>query len=1226
MNDIPFLRTTRTQYIFILLCLNVCIFWGLRCKAIHAQDAEKKLSEVRFEESGITITSENIENAKKSLEELKIGIEEKIKKAELSIQSRQSDLKSTSEYLEKLQEEKKAYQEEKEPNQKNLKLLDKQVGIIQEKIKAGNEQIQVYKDYIAALQDQLKTYEHRVVLLESMMKLREIVEATPSEQASMVKKEAEIAKGYIDVARANLKEKETLITVAAKEVEDIKTKTSNKRQELIKELELLKSEIDEEEIKKVAQKKIDSILFWQEKVNTLLVSTYEVKLETSKVRHDVAGKALKNAEYNAAFLVKKAKLLEEKQKAEELKKKQEELEYAKKVEELSKKVAEATRAEMEKTLQEAAEKSEEIAQKKMLATSPEKKRVLELEAELQKQIGLVAKRKDELITDGTQRYKDRTEYKKLEADLGLFLSKAGTAKEIEEMKKKVSVEMSRFSDAANAIETTISSLNQEKQHLSEKIGRANEELSEIKKEVALFEDKELAQKAIEYAQQKKKMQEQQLELIIDRINRLQERLEIKKDAVELLKKTQGKLVQMKAANVWHREESNISPQTFHVLYKDIISIPGKIPALFTIGTLYIKNILAYVNKNIFLLHFWVRIFGLVLLLATFYFSRRYILKWCINKVEELRESINFTYFKTRLFPSLLIIFQKSVTWMWVLILSLSIPAIFQVQLPIITATIYVLLYIAVYKILEGFLVETFSPAKGHRKLIVSFAYISPKQIYEPLKIILKFSVVFLSIITVLTIYNYKTDVLELLWFTYRIVILLLLLWLATQKDLIFKLLPGGESQLGKFLKRLITVIYPVFVFFIISLFAIRSLGYSVFAFVLLSTCIKSIVVAFISFWIWKFLHYKLHSVRQRRFDAINIQKGTPEERKFQVVTSVWSIALNYVIAITSIIFIISIWKSTFQEAARSPAAPYIVQKISENIGIVLDAIAKGMKHRFVFQEGRYTTPLKIVIALIVLFASFFIARYVKTLIETKVFLKLRIERGLKQTFSTLIRYIIISIAILIGLNLAGIPLRSLAFFAGAFGIGIGFGMQNIISNFISGIILLFERPMRVGDVITLEDGTLGTIERISTRSTTIITPDNVSLTVPNSKFVESKITNWSLPQPHMRGKVTVGVAYGSDTALVKKCLLEVAQQNPKVRKYPEPFVRFNEFGDSALIFDLFFWGDDAGARWFAMSELNFSIDEVFRKNNIEIAFPQRDIHIRSMAPSNGAIFDTDKNK
>ena len=156
--------------------------------------------------------------------------------------------------------------------------------------------------------------------------------------------------------------------------------------------------------------------------------------------------------------------------------------------------------------------------------------------------------------------------------------------------------------------------------------------------------------------------------------------------------------------------------------------------------------------------------------------------------------------------------------------------------------------------------------------------------------------------------------------------------------------------------------------------------------------------------------------------------------------------------------------------------------------------------------------------------------------------------------------------------------------------------------------------MRVGDIIALEDGTLGTIDKISARSTTINTPDAITVTVPNSKFIESKITNWTHPTALVRGCVKVGVAYGSNTTLVKNCLLQVAKQNLNVRTDPEPIVRFAEFGDSALLFELYFWADDPKKRWLTVSELNFAIDEIFRKNNIEIAFPQRDIHIRSIVP------------
>ena len=213
---------------------------------------------------------------------------------------------------------------------------------------------------------------------------------------------------------------------------------SVKEQDLAKNLESLKAKIQEDALMKVAQEKIKGIVAWKKTVNTQWVAIFGKKLETANIRYDEVVQALKNAELNSAFLAEKARRLEERIKAEELKKKQAELEVAKKAEEITQKVAEVTRAEAEKTIQETARKTEEIAQEQMVTTSPEKKRVLELEAEVHKQIGLVAKKKDELITIGAQRYKDVTEYKKLEAEVEDLINKGAALKDVEESLKKLS--------------------------------------------------------------------------------------------------------------------------------------------------------------------------------------------------------------------------------------------------------------------------------------------------------------------------------------------------------------------------------------------------------------------------------------------------------------------------------------------------------------------------------------------------------------------------------------------------------------------------------------------------------------------------------------------------------------------------------------------------------------------------------------------------------------------
>ena len=1200
----PFLQKGLARYLSIcFLCM------GLFCNT-QAQAMEKRDIEIKLSEMGVTVTTEDIRKARIKDEEVKTNVAKSMEEINSSIAKAERDVKAMDAYLERLQQEKMDYVG-KEVSKKVIELLDKELAIVKEKIDIDNEQIETYKDRIEVLHDQSKAYDEIVVLLKSILRLEETL-LTSHEQVPIVKKEADIAKSYITAVQASIKEKESVISFFANRLEEIKAKVSEDERNLAKYLESLKTEIGDNELVNTIQERIGNILLWKKAIGAQWITIFETRLGTSRIRYDKAQLELKNAEFNTAFLAEKATRLEERLRAEELIKKQAELAAAKRAEEESRKIAERTKAEVEKVLQEAARKGEEIALEQMATTSPEKKRVLELEAEVHKQVGLIAKRKDELITEGAQRSKDFTESRKLEADIGLLLSRGGTTKEIDESIKKIEEDIKRFLEALTAVESLIPAVKEEKKLVSDNVAEAKEEIAKVQKEAVSFSGKELALHATEYANNIMKALEEQSGLISTRLDILHERLEIKKNVLVLLEKTKEKLITMKAANVWMRIESTISSQTLKAVYKDFVDCYDRLDSFFNIIPAQAKNFISYTSDKRYTVTFWIRLCGLIGLIAGFYFSKKYIRRWCTFKTQALYEAADLSYYKSRLFPSLLLVLQKSIPAIWLAILSVSIPGILHIKTSLITATIYVLTFFAVYRILKCFLVESFSPEKGDKKLVTSLAYISPRHLYKSSNIILLFSFVSLSLIAVLTTFWYRNDVVELLWFVYRVGILILLLWLATQRTLIFKLLPGAETQFGKLIHRIIRIIYPILITFVVLLFAIRILGYPVLSYVLLMTCIKSFVVACIAFWVWKYLYHRLVRMREMGLKRESLKKDTPEEKRFHTVTAIYHISLNYLISIIAAIIIIRVWVGTFRDAIGSPAAPYLIQKIFGQIGIILGAIGSGLRYRFFLEEGRYTTPIKIIVALVVLFISFFIARYIKKLLEEKVFYKLRLERGLKQTLSTLTRYVVIGISALIGLSIAGIPLRSLAFFAGAFGIGIGFGMQNIISNFVSGIILLFERPMRVGDIIALEDGTLGTIEKISARSTTINTPDEITITVPNSKFIESRITNWTHPLRRMRGSVKVGIAYGSDTALAKKCLLEVAKQNPNVKTYPEPFVRFSEFGDSALKFELYFWADDPGKRWFIMSELNFTIDEVFKKNHIEIAFPQRDIHIRSV--------------
>jgi small-conductance mechanosensitive channel len=234
----------------------------------------------------------------------------------------------------------------------------------------------------------------------------------------------------------------------------------------------------------------------------------------------------------------------------------------------------------------------------------------------------------------------------------------------------------------------------------------------------------------------------------------------------------------------------------------------------------------------------------------------------------------------------------------------------------------------------------------------------------------------------------------------------------------------------------------------------------------------------------------------------------------------------------------------------------------------------------------------------------------RILLEGKILADSGMEMGLQSSISRISVYLLWALGILVSLNVIGISAKSLAVIFGALGIGLGFGLQNIFSNFVSGLILLFERPIQVGDSVEV-NGVWGSITKINVRATVVQTFDNASLIIPNSEFVSSKVTNWTFKDLRLRRNIDVGVAYGSDTELTRDALLEIAGNHPKVLKYPKPDVLFMDFGDSSLVFRLRVWTTlDPCLQ--AETDIRFEIERLFRERNIEIAFPQRDVHVRSV--------------
>ena len=271
----------------------------------------------------------------------------------------------------------------------------------------------------------------------------------------------------------------------------------------------------------------------------------------------------------------------------------------------------------------------------------------------------------------------------------------------------------------------------------------------------------------------------------------------------------------------------------------------------------------------------------------------------------------------------------------------------------------------------------------------------------------------------------------------------------------------------------------------------------------------------------------------------------------------------------------------------------------------------GLVHVKLFTlQDTPVTVLSMVIFVVLITATIYVSRLVKKGIYRFLRSKTEIDEGLKFTLSRVSQYVIVLIGVLISFQVLGINLTSLAFLFGLLSVGIGFGLQNITANFISGLIIMFERPISVGDRVEVS-GKEGDVIEINIRSTKIQTLDNISIVVPNSQFVENDVINFSHGDPSFRLEVSVGVSYSSDLDTVLKALNEVAEEHPRVMRKPAHAVHLVNFGDSAWDMKLFVWVPDVRERYKMRNELNQAIVRKFEKLGIEIPFPQRDLHIRS---------------
>jgi small-conductance mechanosensitive channel len=281
---------------------------------------------------------------------------------------------------------------------------------------------------------------------------------------------------------------------------------------------------------------------------------------------------------------------------------------------------------------------------------------------------------------------------------------------------------------------------------------------------------------------------------------------------------------------------------------------------------------------------------------------------------------------------------------------------------------------------------------------------------------------------------------------------------------------------------------------------------------------------------------------------------------------------------------------------------------------------------FSLNVGSPVTVSQVVLTMLVVVVGLYLSWYLQRIVG-RYLIHAKVNPNVVETLKRILFYTILVLLFITALGMLHIPITALAFISGAIAIGIGFGAQNIINNLISGWILMSERPVRIGDFVEIDDNR-GVVESIGNRSTRIKRIDGVHLLVPNSQMLERVVVNWTLVDRNFRTSVRVGVVYGSPVRLVEKLVMQAANEHQLTLKDPVSIVVFEDYGDNALIFDVFFWCEATGERELRLirSDIRFRIEELFGENNIIIAFPQRDIHLYTKTPIGVTIDQTSEDE
>lgn len=430
---------------------------------------------------------------------------------------------------------------------------------------------------------------------------------------------------------------------------------------------------------------------------------------------------------------------------------------------------------------------------------------------------------------------------------------------------------------------------------------------------------------------------------------------------------------------------------------------------------------------------------------------------------------------------------------------------------------------------------------------------------------------------------------ELVDLAYKLLIGFILTTVLVRKRVVTSLLPPPTTPLGKALGFIVSALHPVIALLIPTLLVLTVLQYEILAGIIAEYSIILLVVSLSA----NIVFYGICYLVNRRFPAdTEREEVSPEEIRVQDASRQ---VTTFVVRITTLVAagwaIVTLGGFSFDEVQSLLSVPLPFQGIDVE---------------------KKVTFWNLIVATIILAVFIPSTQHLKLALRSILLPRTQLDPGVQYTITTLVGYAVVGLGVYLSLKNV-FRLDNLGYVVAALSVGIGFGLQEIVSNFISGLILLLERPLKVGDVVEVGD-TEGIVKKINIRATTVQTRDNVWILVPNRDFITKEVVNVVYTDPKLRLHINVGVAYGSDTGLVRKVLLEVADQDKRVFRRPIPEVHFTEFADSSLNFTLLVWIGDPINQYRIASDLRFAVDAAFRRHNIQIPFPQRDLHLKSSEP------------